>query len=139
MRISVNDRKVQRTRSVLETVAYRTAATFPILRSISLLSTYDVTSITFPHKHFSFHPQTHTLCHCLLTLSRYLKKATTNKNQDDMYESPASVYLLASPLYFRFQCQRSVSGTNEGKFLKDRRRINNIHQHTGRSSGKSNC
>lgn len=63
------DRKVQGTGSVLETVAYRMAATFPILRSLSLLSTYDVTRITFPHKHFSFHPQTHTLCHRLLTLA----------------------------------------------------------------------
>lgn len=55
-----------------------------------------------------------------------------------MYESPASVYLLASPLYFWFRCQRSVSGTNEGKFLKDRLKINYIHHHTGRASGKSN-
>lgn len=65
------DKKVQGTGSVLETVVYRTAATFPILRSISLLPTYDVARITFPHKHFSFHPHTYTLCHCLLTLSRY--------------------------------------------------------------------
>lgn len=56
------DRKVQCTGSVLETVAYRTAATFPILRSISLLSTYVSTQTLFlsPSDIYSLPPPSNT-------------------------------------------------------------------------------